>query len=61
MNIEKANLRTFSTISLKDRLTPKERTTIRGRLDKNTYHVIIDDLKIEVHLKNPIGLELDRN
>lgn len=54
---EKVNLKTFSTISLKDRLTPKERTTIRGRLDKNAYHVIIDDRKIEVHLKNPIGLE----
>ena len=58
---EKANLRTFSTISLKDRLTPKERSAIRGRIDRNAYHVIIDDLKIEVHLKNPIGLELDRN
>ena len=60
-SFEKINLKTFSTISFKDRLSTIEKSAIRGRIDKNAFHLVIDDQKIEVHLLNPMGLEYERN
>ena len=58
------NLKTYSVVTLDKPLTPLEKTQISAQVDSNFYHIEIDNNingknVIEIHLKNPINLELN--
>ena len=53
------NNRTFASFELKEKLTTKELTFIKGKVNKEVFHVEIDNgnntkSTIEIHLKNPL-------
>jgi len=57
------NNRTYAYYELKEPLNTKEKVFIRGKINKNVYHLIINDNNngistIEIHLKNPLELDL---
>ena len=53
------NNRTFASFELKEKLTTKELTFIKGKVNKEVFHIEIDNgnntkSTIEIHLKNPL-------
>lgn len=48
---KKVNMRNYTKLSLKEKLSPKEKSLIKRKLDNNLYHLIIEDYIIEIHLK----------
>ncbi|MBQ8892342.1 MAG: type IV secretory system conjugative DNA transfer family protein [Bacilli bacterium] len=56
------NNRTFASFELKEKLTTKELTFIKGKVNKEVFHVEIDNgnntkSTIEIHLKNPLEID----
>lgn len=57
------NNRTFASFELKENLNTKELTFIKGKVNKEIFHVEIDNgnnskSTIEIHLKNPLDKDL---
>ena len=57
------NNRTFASFEIKDKLTTKELTFIKGKVNKEVFHLEIDNgnntkSTIEIHLKNPLEKDL---
>ena len=57
------NNRTFASFEIKEKLTPKEKAYIKGKINNDVYHLNIDngdDTKtiIEIHLKHPLEQDL---
>ena len=57
------NNRTFASFEIKDKLTTKELTFIKGKVNKDVFHLEIDNgnntkSTIEIHLKNPLEKDL---
>ena len=57
------NNRTFASFEIKEKLTPKEKSYIKGKINNDVYHLNIDngdDTKtiIEIHLKHPLEQDL---
>lgn len=53
------NNRTFASFELKEPLNTKESIFLKGKIDKEVYHLEIDNgnntkSTIEIHLKNPL-------
>ncbi|MBQ9012355.1 MAG: type IV secretory system conjugative DNA transfer family protein, partial [Bacilli bacterium] len=57
------NNRTFANFEIKEKLTTKELTFIKGKVNKEVFHLEIDNgnntkSTIEIHLKNPLEKDL---
>lgn len=56
------NNRTYASFTVKDKLTPKEKSYIKGKINNNVFHLEIDDGNsakniIEIHIKNPLEVD----
>ena len=59
LSLKKNNNRTFASFELKEPLNTKESIFLKGKIDKEVYHLEIDNgnntkSTIEIHLKNPL-------
>lgn len=57
------NNRTYASFEIKEKLTPKEHSYIKGKINNDVYHLNIDNGNetktiIEIHLKNPLEKDL---
>ena len=57
------NNRTFASFELKEPLSTKESIFLKGKINKEVYHLEIDNgdntkSTIEIHLKNPLEKDL---
>ena len=57
------NNRTYASFIVKEKLTPKEKSYIKGKINNNVFHLEIEDGNntkniIEIHLKNPLENDL---
>ena len=52
---------TYAVIDVNGRMTDRDKTFIKAKLDKNVYNLIFEESRIEIHLMSSICQVGDNN